>query len=76
MHLGDLVGLIESSRYAEKQLLSSLGSSIDRRPLAVQVCVCVCVCVCVSVCVCVCVYVCVCVCFLSERERGERQQPL
>lgn len=29
MRQGDLVGLIELSRYAEKQLLSSLASSID-----------------------------------------------
>lgn len=41
MRQGDLVGLIELSRYAEKQLLSSLGSSIDLGPLF---CACVCVC--------------------------------
>lgn len=40
MRQGDLVGLIELSRYAEKQLLSSLGSSIDLGPLF---CACVCV---------------------------------
>lgn len=40
---GDLVGLIELSRYAEKQLLSSLGSSIDLGPLQRVWVVCVCV---------------------------------
>lgn len=52
MRQGDLVGLIELSRYAEKQLLSSLASSIDLGARAVRawlvsmskgVCVCVCV---------------------------------
>jgi len=54
MRQGDLVGLIELSRYAEKQLLSSLGSSIDLGPLLcvhvfVFQCVCACVCVCARV---------------------------
>ncbi len=60
MRQADLVGLIELSRYAEKQLLSSLGSSIDLRPS-------LCARMFVGVCVCMCVF---------EGERGERQQPV
>lgn len=60
MRQGDLVGLIESSSNAEKQLLSSLGSSIDLGPL---LCECVPVCMCVAVCV-------------LKTEKGERQEPL